>query len=121
MEILNFYHVGKTIPDGAIYIGRKNTQYNLEASIFANPFPLNDSNNREIVLEQYKKWIWKQILDGNITKEQILELKDKNLVCYCSPKLCHGMVIKKLIEYIIDNEEDFDRRVMKNKIRKMMP
>lgn len=112
MEVVNFYKIGKQIPEDGVYIGRYNKNFNLQASIFANPFPIkNDSEEeRERVIREYKVWLWKSILENRISKEDILTLKDKKLVCYCAPKKCHGHVLQSLIEYIINHEDEFDKK-----------
>ncbi len=99
MKVLNFYHIGKIIPDNAIYIGRGNSKFNLQESKFANPFPITKDCGRQEVIDKYKVWLWNQIKQGLITKEDILSLDGKDLVCYCSPCSCHGDVLLKAIEY----------------------
>lgn len=73
------------IPRDAIYIGRPGK--------WGNPFYLRNESEREIVLERYKKW-----LDENpqIKAAAIKELRGKDLVCWCAPKLCHGDVLLQL-------------------------
>ena len=64
--------------DNDVYIGR--------GSIWGNPFPINEYQNREKVCRLYKEYI-----NSNISLLYSLhELKGKNLVCYCKPKRCHG-------------------------------
>lgn len=98
-SVLNFYHIGKKIPDNAIYIGRGNSKFNLQESKFANPFPINENCSRPEVIDKYRVWLWDQIKNGSITKEDILSLDGKDLVCYCNPYSCHGDVLLKAIDY----------------------
>ena len=119
MKVLNFYHIGKVIPENAEYIGRYNHNFNLKASKFANPFPMKKPEDRPVVIEQYKAWIWQQLMDEKITRDEVLALKDKNLVCYCAPLSCHGDILIKLIDYLFNNEEDFYRRLNNYKMTKM--
>lgn len=120
----NFYHLGKKIPEDGVYIGRASKAFSLEKSIFANPFPMRNQSEEERnrVVAEYKKWIWQEVLEQRVTKEDLLSLKDKKLVCYCNPKACHGDVVKALVEYVMNNEADFDAKVQahQNKI-KMKP
>lgn len=95
MPVLNFYHIGKQIPEGAVYIGRGGK--GLTQSKFANPFKLSENEERGATLFRYKTWLWNECLRGNITKSDILSLDGKDLVCFCSPKPCHGDVIIELI------------------------
>ncbi len=99
MKVLNFYHIGKIIPENSVYIGRENSKFNLLESKFANPFPINENQNRQEVIDKYKTWLWNQIKNGSITEKDILSLDNKDLVCYCSPLNCHGDVLIKAVEY----------------------
>ena len=101
MEVLIFYHVGKKIAEGAVYIGRYNHNFNLPASKFANPFPVSkEAGGRGSTIEKYKKWLWQQLITEKITKSELLELDGKNLVCYCKPQACHGDVILSAIKWV---------------------
>lgn len=113
IEVVNFYHVGKTIPENGVYIGRYSKAFNLQASKFANPFPMRDQSEeeRQRVVSEYKKWIWQEVLTQKITKEDLLSLQGKKLVCYCNPKACHGDVVKALVEYVLNHENEFDNKI----------
>lgn len=93
MKVLNFYHLGKVIPEGAVYIGRAMPHFGLKVSMFANPFKVTEDCPREESVRKYKEWLWEQIRSGKITLEDLLTLEDKNLVCFCSPQACHGDVL----------------------------
>ena len=95
--VLNFYHIGKQIPENAVYIGRGNSKLNLPNSKFANPFPITKTANIETVIKQYQRWLWEEIKAKRITIEDLLAISGKDLVCYCAPKACHGHVIEKAI------------------------
>lgn len=117
--MVNFYHIGQKIPEDGVYIGRFNYKFNLEGSIFANPFPVRKPEERGTTIEKYREWLWNQVKDGKITKEDILKLKDKKLVCYCKPKACHGDVVKDLVNFVIENGDEFNNIV--NKKTKLKP
>ena len=80
------------------YIGR--------GSPLGNPWPIQGLDTREIVIARYKEYLYHQIKIGN--KEIINELErlgdiaittgSLNLQCFCSPKPCHGDVIKDLLD-----------------------
>ena len=101
MKILNFYHVGKKIPDNAVYIGRPSPKNGLSGSKYANPFPAKTEEDRPQVVEKYQKWLASEITQGRITKEELAELHGKDLVCYCAPKLCHGHVLRAAILWAV--------------------
>lgn len=99
-----------------IYIGR--------GSILGNPFThLNLQNtkaefhceSRDEAIKNYEDYINDKIKNNDlkICKEidrlcEIAKEKDINLVCFCSPKKCHGDIIKKIIEKRIFNLENLD-------------
>ena len=86
MTVLNKYK--DQIPIEAIYIGR-GTKY-------GNPFPIGDTCTREESVEKYKRYIKNQIKLGHITLEDLAHLHNKDLVCFCAPKKCHGDVLEIL-------------------------
>ena len=75
MRVLNKYK--DSIPDTAVYIGRP--------SKWGNPFSIGKHGSREEVIKQYREWIMKKPL---LIKEARIELKGKDLVCFCAPKCC---------------------------------
>lgn len=69
-----------------IYIGRP--------SKWGNPFEIGKYGTREDVILKYKLWLNTQpklLID-------VKELKGKTLGCWCSPKPCHGEILKELSE-----------------------
>lgn len=89
MAVLNKHH--GNIPKDAIFIGR--------GSIWGNPFPITEIDTRDIVVEKYKRWLRHKILTRQITLEQLASLHNKDFVCYCSPKACHGDVLEKAAKW----------------------
>ncbi len=81
-----------------IYIGRKNSQYDLPQSPWANPFVIGKDGTREEVIEQYRDWIQTQPK----LLEMLPELKGKTLACWCktaeNPLPCHGEVLIGLLD-----------------------
>lgn len=82
-----------------IYIGRP--------SIFGNPFIMGEDGDREEVVEKYRQWLKTGNSFGNADateqkRQAILKslpvLRDKILGCWCSPKACHGDVLKELVD-----------------------
>lgn len=72
------------IPSDAIYIGR--------GSKWGNPFIIGKDGDRETVVKMYCEWILEQpkLLDD------IKDLVNKDVVCFCAPRLCHGHVLKEI-------------------------
>lgn len=119
--MVNYYHIGQKIPEDGVYIGRYNYKSDLPGSIFANPFPVRKPEERGSSIEKYRQWLWKEVEEGRITKDDILKLKNKKLVCYCKPKACHGDVVKDLVNYVVNNEAEFDNLLQDKTTRKMKP
>lgn len=69
-----------------IYIGR--------GSKWGNPFVIGRDGDRSEVIEKYKKYV----LSREDLLDSLHELEDKVLGCWCSPKPCHGDILKELVE-----------------------
>jgi len=69
----------------SVYVGRP--------SKFGNPFPIKSDAPKDRIksIELYKEYLF---TSGLI--DDIHELKGKNLVCWCAPKLCHANVLINL-------------------------
>ena len=80
------------LPKNAVYIGRP--------SKWGNPFPITSENDRNTVIRQYTYYLRDALENKTITKQELLELDNKHLVCYCAPKRCHGDVIMETIDYL---------------------
>ena len=80
-----------------IYIGRggivfiDGERYPKKGSIWANPY------KGEGAIEKFEEYMREKLKSGKITREQLLELKGKNLGCWCKPNACHGDILIKLI------------------------
>lgn len=72
------------IPLNSVYIGRP--------SKWGNPFVIGIDGSRDEVILKYSHWLQTQ---PNLITD-LIELKGKYLVCFCSPKQCHGDILIKL-------------------------
>ena len=86
VNIVNLYTVNihEWIKEPAnIYIGRQSI---LPASMWGNPYIINNRQNRGKVIDLYITYISekKELLDS------LDELRGKVLGCWCSPQQCHG-------------------------------
>lgn len=79
-----------------VYIGRRNATYNLPASVWSNPFRIDRDTevDRAKALVRYRKWI----AERPALLNRLHELEGKRVVCWCSPKACHGDVLSLLID-----------------------
>ncbi len=76
-KVHNKYH--RTAPHDAVYIGR--------GSPYGNPFVIGEHGNRDEVCNKYKEML---LNTPALLKKVKEELKNKDLVCFCAPKRCHG-------------------------------
>lgn len=76
-------------PSGAVYIGRP--------SKWGNPFKAGVDGTRKEVIRRYRDYLFTSGLINDIH-----ELKDRHLVCYCKPKACHGDVLIELANPFFD-------------------
>ena len=87
MKVLNKRNI-KIIEGNMVYIGRP--------SKWGNPFAMRNELDRERVIAQYEQYL----LSKPELLAQVIELKGKDLVCWCSPQACHGDVLKKYIDLL---------------------
>lgn len=78
------------IPDDAVYIGRP--------SKWGNKFEIGRHGTRDRVIDLYCDWIGQQ--DDLLA--DLHELRGRDLVCWCTPKRCHGHILLKMA-----NEPEF--------------
>ena len=76
------------------YIGRAGKG---QDGYFGNPFHLKSGDKRGSTLERYREYFIKRLKIDPEFKRRIEELRDKTLICFCKPALCHGDII---VEYL---------------------
>jgi hypothetical protein len=87
-----------------VYIGRRGVvfidgkRYPVKSSIFSNPYKIKNGSSRDDVLEEYRSYMEKKLEKNVELQEMLLELKGKNLGCWCCPKRCHGDILLELIQ-----------------------
>ena len=88
--------VNKYVHNEGEYIGR--------GSPLGNPYPITATASRETVINQYREYLNREIQSGNrvIIDEltrlfEIAKVRELKLKCFCSPKPCHGDVIKDVL------------------------
>lgn len=97
LNIKKYRHLwgpGMPWPDNWLYVGRANVYLELRGSKWANPFVLHKEADREHVLQSYKEYI----VRNQSLMDDLHEIDDKILVCYCFPKRCHGNILIELRE-----------------------
>lgn len=70
-----------------IYIGR--------GSYWGNPYPIgNRHGDRDEVISKYEQYV----MGDRDMIDRLPTLIGKTLGCYCSPKRCHGDILKRMVE-----------------------
>lgn len=95
-----------------VYIGRGSSRR--PGNPLANPEKLKDEKSRVSNIGRYRRWLWEHLFPGSRQLVEIQRLHrlhdahgELNLVCFCAPKVCHGDVVKSVLEfggYHPDNE-----------------
>lgn len=100
--VVNKYKVNMSDPD-IVYIGR--------GSIWGNPYPMKakSAEERQRVIDAYRKHLWHQIQTDQVTEEMILALDGKRLACYCAPRTCHGDVLVDCLNWLKGEIENDNR------------
>ena len=92
--------VNKHYEEYDVYIGR--------GSIWGNPYSHREGTKAtyrvesvEQAIQHYRSHLWSLIKKGTISVEQLRSLHGNRLGCFCSPRPCHGEVIKAAVEWAI--------------------
>lgn len=83
-RVLNKYK--DVIPPDAVYIGRPTK--------WGNPYAMLNPEDRPLAIQRYREY-----LDSHpeLVEQAKRELRDKDLVCFCAPKPCHGDILLELV------------------------
>jgi len=74
------------IPASAVYVGRPTK--------WGNPFCIGRvDGDRETVIEKYHKYLMDH---PRLVDDAKVELRGKDLVCWCSPDACHADVLMEI-------------------------
>lgn len=74
-----------------VYCGRAMPRMGLKASKWANPFKIGIDGGRFEVISKHRVWV----LHKHDLMAALHELRDKILVCFCHPELCHCDSLKE--------------------------
>jgi hypothetical protein len=83
-EVLNARYAGACSNEQQEYVGRP--------SKWGNPFVIGKDGSREEVVQKYREYILSSPLLNDLH-----ELKGKDLVCWCSPEICHADVLLPMV------------------------
>lgn len=87
---------GKVIQDCDVYIGKKmmRSGWNLQKSIWFNPFSERDFKNN---LSLYQNYLEYRLYHEPEFMDQLLNLDGKILGCFCKGESCHAKILIMLI------------------------
>jgi len=71
---------------------------------WCNPYVVGIDGGRDECLSLYLAWIQMQIKGNTSFAARLYGLKDKVLVCKCTPAPCHGQFLCTLVEGLVDYE-----------------
>lgn len=90
-------------PGDVIYIGRDASSYQLpvwagRGGAWGNPFKLEYESElgRARCLLRYFDHLFDLMYKSDHVRRQVYALRDKRLLCWCSPSLCHGHILATL-------------------------
>lgn len=95
MAVLNKYHHGGRVPDGAVNIMR--------AEGWGNPYRIGVHGTREEVIKLYRTRLWFRINYEPGFADKVRALHGRDLCCCCAPLACHGDVLERAAKWLHDN------------------
>lgn len=92
-----------------VYVGRG------KGSKWGNPFSHKEGTaaqfrveSREEAIAAHRRWLWAQIKSGEVSLEELAELRGKRLGCWCAPyHACHAENLVAAAEWAA---EELERR-----------
>lgn len=75
------------VPAAAIYVGRPTK--------WGNPFRVGRDGSRDEVIQKYRMYL-KLPAHKHLQADARVELRGKDLVCWCAPLACHADVLLEL-------------------------
>lgn len=79
-------HHGPKPPQDAVYIGRPTK--------WGNPFIIGADGTRMEVIRKYREYVFS---NPDLMETARIELKGKDLLCFCAPVACHGDVLLEVV------------------------
>jgi len=84
-EVINTHTATREERAGSVFIGR--------GSKYGNPFIIGRDGNRAEVITKFRNWLASK---PELIEAARLELRGKNLMCFCSPLPCHGDILLEI-------------------------
>jgi hypothetical protein len=93
-----------------VYIGRGCCPITGEESKWGNPYSHDPNSLAKFIVDTREEAVNKfeeYLLNNNELMGSLPELMFKTLGCWCLPKLCHGLVLKKYVDKL---EREFEMK-----------
>jgi len=108
--------------NGALYIGRprKGEPVTQRRAIWGNPFVERQQDAGRVIhscgveietqlvpdatvaIEMFRRFLFKRIEAGDISLQALAQLQGRKLSCFCSPRPCHGDVLKAASAWAVE-------------------
>lgn len=85
-KVLNKRTATEAELEDSVYIGRP--------SKWGNPFAVGVNYSRDEAIDYYRRWLRGQ---PQLIAAAKVELRGRNLVCWCAPRACHGDILLDLV------------------------
>jgi hypothetical protein len=85
LKILNVHKCTEAELDNGVYVGR--------GSIYGNPFRIGRDGSRKECIQKYKEKI---LGDAAFLTFIKMNLRGKDLICFCAPLPCHAEVLAEI-------------------------
>ncbi len=84
----------RNVPSDAVYVGRP-TKWGNPFTHLGSKYAAQKVETRDEAVDLYRHWIYESPQDWLHTAAR-LELRGKDLVCWCAPKSCHADVLLEI-------------------------
>lgn len=92
MAVLNKYHHGGRVPEGAVDIMR--------GTPWGNPFVIGVHGDRAEVVARYRRMLFFRIKTEPDFADSVRALHGRDLCCCCAPAACHGDVLQSAAAWL---------------------
>ena len=77
---------------------------------WGNPFRIASGCSREQAIARYRADLWRRIRAGEVALEELAELHECWLACWCEPLPCHGDVLARAAAWASEQLAERDAR-----------
>jgi hypothetical protein len=60
---------------------------------------LERESDRLVVIERYRRWLWREIEADRVDLADLAGLAGKTLACWCAPRPCHADVLLRAADW----------------------